>query len=270
MSAWQSVGQRVGEAMATWPEVEAVALGGSHAAGTGDEASDIDLYVYGDVPPPLERRRALASGSPRAELDNRFFELGDEWIDRPSGVHVDVMYRAPGWIEADLERVLVRCEAHVGYSTCFWDNVRGALPVFDRRGWYAALHARAQAPYPEALRAAVVAKNQPLLAANVSSLAAQIEKAVVRGDRISANHRAAAFLASYFDVLFALNRATHPGEKRLLAHANRRCPLRPADLDAAVARLLDAAGRGVADAGPAARALAEGLEVLLRAEGLLS
>jgi hypothetical protein len=56
MSAWQSVGQQVGEAMATWPEVEAVALGGSHAAGTGDDASDIDLYVYGDVPPPLRER----------------------------------------------------------------------------------------------------------------------------------------------------------------------------------------------------------------------
>ncbi len=269
MSAWQEVGRRVVDAMAAWPEVDAVALGGSHAAGAGDEGSDVDLYVYGAAPPSLERRRALAAGSPHLEIDNRFFEPGDEWIDPSSGLHVDVMYRTPGWIQEELDRVLVRCEAGVGYSTCFWDNVRAAQPVFDRRGWYAVLRARADVPYPEALRAAVVAKNRPLLDTNLSSFAEQLEKAVARGDRVSANHRAAAFLASYFDVLFALNRATHPGEKRLLDYVARRCPVRPTSLEADVTRLVEASGRGVADAGTAARALAEGLDPLLRAEGLV-
>lgn len=269
MAGWLGIAQRIADVMATWTEVEAVAVGGSHAAGSVDAASDVDLYVYGAVPPPVERRRALAAGSSRAELDNRFFEHGDEWIDASSGVHLDVMFRAPEWIEADLDRVLVRHEARVGYSTCFWDNLRTARPLYDRTGWYAALHARAQAVYPEALRTAIVAKNRPLLAATLSSFTVQLEKAVSRGDRVSANHRAAAFLASYFDVLFALNRTTHPGEKRLLQHAARRCPKRPADLDAAVGRLLDAAGRGDSDAGPAARALAGGLDALLGPEGLL-
>lgn len=269
MTAWREVGRRVVEAVAGLPEVEAVALGGSRAAGAGDDASDVDLYVYAAAPPPLERRRALAAGSPHAEIDNRFFEPGDEWIDPSSGLHLDVMYRTPDWIQEELDRVLVRCEARVGYSTCFWDNVRAARPMFDRRGWYAGLRARADVPYPEALRAAVVAKNRPLLGAKVSSFAEQIERAVARGDRVSANHRAAAFLASYFDVLFALNRATHPGEKRLLDHVARRCPLRPANLEPDVFRLVEAAGRGAADAGAAARALGGALDPLLRAEGLL-
>lgn len=269
MASWEALEQRVVETLAAWPEVEAVALGGSRAAGTSDGASDVDLYVYGAAPPPLERRRALAAGSPHAELDNRFFEPGDEWIDASSGLHLDVMYRTPGWIEADLDRVLVRHEAWIGYSTCFWDNVRTSRPLLDRRGWYAGLQARARAAYPEALRRAIVARNRPLLAANASSFAAQLEKAVARGDRVSANHRATAFLASYFDVLFGLNRATHPGEKRLLEHARQRCPLRPEGLEAGVGRLLDAAARGAADAGPAARALAAGLDPLLRAEGLI-
>jgi predicted nucleotidyltransferase len=269
MTDREAVGRRVAEIMATWPEVDAVALGGSHATGSADDASDVDLYVYGAVPPALERRRALAARSPRAELDNDFFERGDEWIDAASGVHLDVMYRTPEGIENELDRVLVRHEARVGYSTCIWDNVRTARPLFDRRGWYAGLRTRAEAPYPEALRRAVVARNRPLLAANASSFAVQLEKAVARDDRVSALHRAAAFLASYFDVLFALDRSTHPGEKRLLEHASRRCPSRPPGLEAAVGRLLEAAGRGAPDAGPAARALAGDLDALLRAAGLL-
>lgn len=251
------------------PEVEAVALGGSTAAGVADAASDVDLYVYAAAPPPLEARAALAAGSPRAEIGNRFFEEGDEWIDGASGVHLDLMYRSPGWIEAELARVLVRHEARVGYSTCFWDNVRTSRALFDRHGWYRVQQMQAAAPYPEPLRRAIVAMNRPLLAENASSFAAQLERAVARGDAVSANHRATAFLASFFDVLFALNRATHPGEKRLVAHAEARCPRRPPGLDAAVTSLVAAAGTLSPETGPRARALAAALGGLLAAEGLL-
>ena len=35
------------------------------------------------------------------------------------------------------------------------------------------------------------------------------------------------FFASYFDLLFALNEQTHPGEKRMLEYAKTNCPLLP-------------------------------------------
>ena len=57
-----------------------------------------------------------------------------------------------------------------------------------------------------------------------------MEKAVARGDLVSFNYRVAALLASTFDILFALNRLPHPGEKRLLAFAAQHCPLRPAGM----------------------------------------
>lgn len=260
-----ALARRLAERYASIPTVEAVALGGSRASRSADGASDLDLYVYarGEVAPGVRAAVARAGGE-RLELDNRFFEPGDEWIDAATGLHVDVMFRTTGWIKDQLDRVLVRHEASVGYSTCVWYGVREAVPLHDRARWYAALAARAQAPYPEPLRRAIVARNLPLLRRSLSSFLRQLERALARGDAVAVNHRAAAFLASAFDVLFALNRVLHPGEKRLVSYAEATCPLRPDGLrDDAV---------GVARAGPdvIARcdALARGLEELAAGEGL--
>jgi hypothetical protein len=260
---------------AALPAVEAVALGGSLAAAAGDERSDLDLYVYAGVLPALEARAAVARASAppgsgaRLEVGNDAFEPGDEWIDAASGLHLDVMFRTPAWIEAELDRVLSRCQARVGYSTCFWWNVLRSGPLLDRSGWYAALRRRAEVPYPEALRRAVLARNHPLLRANLSSFLAQIERAVARRDASSVNHRVAALLASAFDVLFALNRAPHPGEKRLLFWAEALCPLRPPRLAERVTELLSACAPPSSGAVQCASALLDDLDALLRAEGLL-
>ena len=44
---------------------------------------------------------------------------------------------------------------------------------------------------------------------------AQMKAAIARDDLISLNHRVAVWIASYTDILFAVNRRYHPGEKRL-------------------------------------------------------
>lgn len=59
----------------------------------------------------------------------------------------------------------------------------------------------------------------------------QIKKAILRGDSVSVNHRVSAFLESYFDVLFALNRQTHPGEKRLVSLCRKMCPILPENFE---------------------------------------
>ena len=204
--------------------VKTVALAGSLVSKKSDVISDCDLYVYTDkeIPPAL-RKKIAAKYSDRMEIDNRFFEPGDEWLIKSLNLKADIMYRSPRWIEDLLERILVKCEVSTGYSTCFWHNVLNSMPLFDRTGWFGALQKRALRPYPARLRKAIVAKNLPLLNSVSGSYSAQVRSAIKRKDAISVNHRTAAFLASYFDVLFALNSMPHPGEKRLFELCSAEC-----------------------------------------------
>src|SRR5258708_34917885 len=86
------------------PQVLAVVLGGSRAAATSDVASDYDLYVYTVREVPVDFRRTLLGES--AEIDNRFWEPGDEWSDPSTGTHIEIMYRSPEWLEGQIERIL--------------------------------------------------------------------------------------------------------------------------------------------------------------------
>jgi hypothetical protein len=202
------------------------------------------------------------------EINNQFWEPGDEWIETFSDIAVDVIFRTPQWIEDQLERVLVRHEASVGYSTCFWYNVLTSQMLFDRSGWYRALQKRAQQPYPEPLRLAIIGKNFPVLRQTISSFLHQVEKAAARSDLVSLNHRVANLLASYFDVLFAVNQLPHPGEKRLIEIAETRCAKRPAGMTQQIESVLRASATLSHEVVARADLLVEGLEQLLRSEGL--
>lgn len=266
----EALAREVAAAFGALPQVVAVAMAGSRLAGAADAASDIDLYVYAAEPLPMADRDAVAARfASRREVGNAFWEPGDEWIDAGTGLHVDVMHRTPGWIEEQLERVLVRHEASVGYSTCFWRNVLHSMPLIDRSGWYGRVQAAADRPYPEGLKRAIVAKNHPILRRSLSSYTWQIERAVQRGDSVSVQHRATALLASYFDILFAVNELPHPGEKGLLAFAASQCRILPANMDAAVDALLAVPSRPAAPAVlEPIEALLDGLDALLAREGL--
>jgi predicted nucleotidyltransferase len=270
-SASAEVADRVTAAFAALPEVVAVALAGSGVTGATDDQSDIDLYVYAGAPVAIADRVAIATSfAARPEVGNDFWEPGDEWIDAQTGRQVDVMYRTPLWIEEQLERVLVRHEASVSYSTCFWHNVLHSTPLFDRSGWYRDLQAAAMRPYPQPLQRAIIARNHPILRQALSSYLTQIDRAVWRGDSVSVQHRVTALLASYFDVLFAVNELPHPGEKRLLQLAATRCAKIPAEMEIQVNALLETSAR---PASPAIithiDALLDSLEDLLADEGLI-
>lgn len=265
MATRWAVAQWVAARYAVLDGVRAVAVGGSLAVDASDESSDVDLYLFTTQPVAFGERAAVAAGDPDAEIDNRWFGTEDAWIDRDTGLAVDVSFFPVAWIESELDRVLVQHQARVGYSTAFWATIRTLRITADESGWLFALQQRALQPYPEELRRAVIDFNLPLLRDARSAFTHQLEKAVCRGDLISVNHRSAAFLASYFDVLFALNRLPHPGEKRQLVFALENCGLIPAEMHDQIEGLLRSAAHASDEVLRWADALSDGLERLVQA-----
>ncbi len=110
MTFAKNIAQKFGEIAS----VEAVALAGSRTVEASDAQSDFDLYIYATTEIPLDVRRRIAKNfAERLEINNQFWEPGDEWIDSQSGIGVDIMYRHPQWIEEQIERVLVKHQAAV-------------------------------------------------------------------------------------------------------------------------------------------------------------
>jgi hypothetical protein len=242
--------QSLADLFAELPQVQAVALGGSRGSRTGaaDSASDIDLYVYTSAEIPLAARQAIVArsgGATQADLNLNYWGPGDEWYNATTGIEIDIVYFDAAWMEAQIVRVIDQHQASMGYTTCFWHTIRQSIVFYDPHGWLAALQSKCRAAYPEALRRNIITLNRPVLREIIPAYAHQIEKAVKRGDMVSINHRLAALLASYFDILFALNRQLHPGEKRLLELATTHCPTLPSDMRSDVTAALQAAARDI-------------------------
>jgi predicted nucleotidyltransferase len=265
----QTLAWKLTDLFSKFSQVEAVALSGSQTSGSFDHTSDIDLYVYTRAEIPLSQRAALVkkSKAARADLDLRFWDLGDEWFDAATGIEVDIIYWDTTWIETQLERVQAQHQASLGYSTSFWFTIRNSQVLYDRVGWFQSLKEKAARPYPAELRRAIIALNHPVLRRVIPAYAHQIEKAVRRADLVSINHRVAALLASYFDVLFAINSLLNPGEKRLITTAIEHCSKIPPHMPDQVNAVLQAAAAPDQDLLAKIDLLIDGLDQLLLSEG---
>ena len=225
------------EQLSNLPQVEAIALGGSRATGRNDESSDYDVYIYlsGSVDPE-GRRQILADYCQYMEIGNSFWELEDD-VTLKNGIDMDIIYRDMDDFERSVASVVTDATAWNGYTTCIWHNLITSRVVFDRSGKLSALQEKYRVPYPRQLKDNIIANNMKLLSGMLPSFDTQIAKAEKRGDRVSVNHRVTEFLASYFDVLFALNEMTHPGEKRMQSICSRECRILPERFDENLDRL---------------------------------
>ena len=219
----------------------AVVVTGSRASGRAAGDSDVDLFVYADEP-ALDLRssvaREMADTTVAVLIDVDPFGSGDVWRERVTRAWFDIVFWSPQWAEEQLDRMLLRHEPSTGYTTAFWRTIASARPLYERDGWHGTLQQRARRPYPDELVTAIVEHNVPWLRDHPFSFRNQVAKAIDRNDQVSVNHRVAAWLASYFDVVFALNRVLHPGEKRMLEVAGEECSAVPDRMSEHVAALL--------------------------------
>lgn len=251
--------------------VEAIAVGGSLAGGSTDEHTDIDLYIFTHTTIPLVERTSIVNsfGASQRDMNLTFWDLGDQWIDKNTGTEIDLIYWDTQWISDEINKVVVKHMASMGYTTCFWRTLKECVILFDRAGWLHELKAKCEKPYPDELLQAIVNKNHPVLRQVIPSYYHQVKKAVEREDLISLNHRVAAYLASYFDILFAMNRVLHPGEKKMLPFAQHNCQLIPKDIEIKINTLFREAGSGSPALLVTLDTLTDDLEALLLEKDLI-
>lgn len=225
------------EALAAMNNVEAIALGGSRAGSVFDEKSDYDVYVYctGNIP-ENDRKQLLSKYCSAMEIGNHFWEYEDNCILQ-NGIDIDILYRDLNVFCEEVAAVVEKCEARNGYTTCMWHNLKNCKIVYDANGKLAEAKKRFDVEYPIQLKKNIIERNMRLLHDALPAYDTQIVKAINRNDIVSINHRTAAFMESYFDILFALNEKTHPGEKRLIALCKKQCDWLPHNFEDNLNRL---------------------------------
>lgn len=229
--------QKLFDELAALPQIEAIALGGSRAGEEYDEKSDYDVYLYCTSPVSEDVRRGiLEKYCSYMEIGNHFWEYEDNCVLN-NGIDIDILYRELDGFAEGVASVAERFQAAGGYTTCMWHNLRTCRILYDRDGRLQAVKDRFSIPYPKQLKENIISKNMQLLSDAMPAYRLQIAKAVERRDLVSIGHRTAAFMESYFDIIWAMNELTHPGEKRLVSLCKKQCSVLPADFEENIERM---------------------------------
>lgn len=225
-----------------YSQVCAIAIGGSTSNKTSDRISDIDLYVFVNKDIPIENRLELVKKySSNFEVGGEYFGSGDEFFVETMNKQLDVMLWNIDWFENSINNVWEKYYPSNGYTTCFLHTLKHYRIIYDKNNWLKNLQDKLKTPYPKKLKDNIIKRNMMLLKDKpFASYTEQINKALKRGDFVSVNHRIAAFIASYFDILFAKNEILHPGEKRLVEYAKNNCKKLPQNFEEDIINLLGA------------------------------
>lgn len=211
------------------PMVESVAIGGSTTALTSDATSDIDVYIFTNSEIPIkDRENIITPISSKYEIGGEYFGLGDEfWVDKINK-QLDIMYWNISWFENVVENIWIKHYPSNGYTTCFLYTLKNFQIIYDKNHWLKNLQEEINTEYPAELQQNIIKRNLMLIKNKpFASYYEQIKKAIKRNDINSVNHRISAFCASYFDIIFAINKQFHTGEKRLISYIKDNCKIIP-------------------------------------------
>lgn len=221
------------------PQVRSIAVGGSRAVKRNDEFSDYDVYVYAAEPVSLETRRDLLE--PYCDsmvLDNHYREHEDVCIMQ-DGTELNIVYRDLDVFLAGIARVVEQYEPLDGCTTGMWYSLLTGRIAYDKGGLLVAAKEKYTVPYPQQLKQNIISHHMNLIKYGIPSYIAQMEKAMKRNDMVNINQCAQRFLASYFDIMFALNEKQHPGEKRLIQACLEECKYVPFNFELNIRLLLN-------------------------------
>ncbi|MBQ7758595.1 DUF4037 domain-containing protein [Anaerotignum sp.] len=245
--------EKLFDEFAALPQIEAIALGGSRAGEVYDKKSDYDVYLYCTSAIEEDVRLCiLEKYCSFMEIGNHFWEYEDNCVLK-NGIDIDILYRDLDSFAENVASVVEQYQACNGYTTCMWHNLKTCKIIYDRDGRLQAVKDRFSMPYPKQLKENIISKNMKLISDAMPAYPLQIAKAVERKDLVSIGHRTAAFMESYFDIIWAMNELTHPGEKRLVSLCKKQCSVLPANFEENINQLyadlftdLDSVGEDVA------------------------
>ena len=212
-------------------EVEAITLGGSRAGENYDEKSDYDVYLYVNSAISEEKRKnILQKFCSYMEIGNSFWEYEDNCVLN-NGIEIDILYRDMKDFMKGIERVVAEYHPSNSYTTCMWHNLITCKILYDKNGTLEKYKNKYTINYPKQLKENIIKRQLELIDSSMPAYPNQIKKAILRKDFVSINHRITEFLASYFDLLFAINEITHPGEKRLIQLCKKQCKILPENFE---------------------------------------
>lgn len=246
-------------------EIIGITMSGSKATNLQDDLSDInlDLYLSNELDPE-KRRQILLKYATKIEINYPSFVASDHFLLSDFPVEMTVSYIHLPMIEQELQDVMEHHIAKVGYTTCFIHNFMNSTILFDKEGRLKALYEKYEMTYPEQLKDNIIELNFPLLKDSVSSYYNQLEQAIIRKDTLSIPSRVSKFLASYFDIIFAVNKVYYPGEKRLIQIMEDCCELYPSNLNEKIKQLMTYAAENDIQFLDIMNDMIEGLELVLK------
>ena len=219
--------------------IDAIVLSGSKTSLINDEMSDYDIYIYSKEKVNIETRKRFAEKyASYYELGNDYFEYGDELII--NDICFDFMYRDLSFAENEIKYIWRECNSKIGYTTAFLYNIKNSKIIYDKDSKFKNLQNELNKEYPDKLKENIINKNLAVMKdKKCASFFEQIEKAIKRKDIVSVNHRVSAILSSYFDVLFALNKELHPGEKKLIKYSYKLCKSLPKNFETDITNIIN-------------------------------
>ena len=220
-------------------DIDAIVLSGSKTSLINDEMSDYDIYIYSKEKVNIEtRKNFIKKYSSFYELGNDYFEYGDEFII--DDICFDFTYRDLSFAENEINYVWRECNSKIGYTTAFLYNIKNSKIIYDKDSKFQNIQNELNKEYPDKLKENIIKKNLAVMKdKKCASFFEQLEKAIKRKDIVSVNHRVSAILTSYFDILLALNKELHPGEKKLIKYVYKLCKLIPENFEDDIANIIN-------------------------------